>query len=59
MVEKQMRSSILAVGSFWYSAWIDAGQPDLKNLNRKTPEDETAKSETAFEKRKTTIREEE
>ncbi|QPH40989.1 zinc dependent phospholipase C family protein [Pedobacter endophyticus] len=32
MVEKQMRSSILAIGSFWYSAWVDAGQPDLKNL---------------------------
>ncbi len=32
MVEKQMRSSILKTGSFWYSAWIDAGQPDLKNL---------------------------
>lgn len=29
MVERQMRSSILSVGSFWYSAWVDAGQPDL------------------------------
>lgn len=34
MVEKQMRASILKTGSFWYSAWIDAGQPELKNLNR-------------------------
>ena len=32
MVEKQMRSSILAIGSFWFSAWVDAGQPVLKNL---------------------------
>ena len=32
MVEKQMRASILAVGSFWFSAWVDAGQPTLKNL---------------------------
>ncbi len=32
MVEKQMRSSILKVGSYWYSAWVDAGQPDLRNL---------------------------
>ncbi|WP_423147676.1 zinc dependent phospholipase C family protein [Rubrolithibacter danxiaensis] len=30
MVEKQMRSSIRAVGCFWYSAWIDAGQPKMK-----------------------------
>lgn len=34
MVEKQMRSSILKTGSFWYSAWIDAGQPSLRNLKR-------------------------
>ncbi|WP_017257437.1 zinc dependent phospholipase C family protein [Pedobacter arcticus] len=32
MVERQMRSSILSVGSFWYSAWVDAGQPDMKKL---------------------------
>jgi hypothetical protein len=29
MVERQMRSAILCIGSFWYSAWIDAGQPAL------------------------------
>lgn len=29
MVERQMRASILAVASFWYSAWVDAGQPKL------------------------------
>ncbi len=34
MVETQMRSSILSVGSFWYSAWVDAGQPDMRNLTR-------------------------
>lgn len=34
MVERQMRSSILAVGSFWYSAWVDAGQPDLNKLKK-------------------------
>lgn len=32
MVEKQMRSAILSIGSFWFSAWVDAGQPVLKNL---------------------------
>lgn len=32
MVEKQMRQAILSVGSFWYSAWIDAGQPNMKKL---------------------------
>jgi hypothetical protein len=32
MVERRMRSAILEIGSFWYSAWVDAGQPDLKKL---------------------------
>ncbi|MBL7817485.1 MAG: hypothetical protein JNL70_20940 [Saprospiraceae bacterium] len=36
MVEEQMRRAILAVGSVWYSAWVDAGQPDLSNL-KNTP----------------------
>ena len=35
MVEKQMRAAILSIGSFWYSAWIDAGQPDLNTLEIK------------------------
>jgi hypothetical protein len=32
MVEKRMRASILMTGSYWYSAWVDAGQPTLKNF---------------------------
>ena len=39
MVQAQMRSSVAAVGSFWYSAWVDAGQPDLRNLRRVAPND--------------------
>jgi hypothetical protein len=23
------------VASFWYTAWVNAGQPDLKNLSNK------------------------
>jgi len=30
MVERQMQKAILAIGSTWLSAWVDAGQPDLK-----------------------------
>ncbi len=29
MVEKRFREAIQAIGSSWYTAWIDAGQPDL------------------------------
>jgi hypothetical protein len=31
-VERRMRASIKMVGDFWYTSWIDAGQPDLNNL---------------------------
>ena len=32
MVERRMRASIQSVASFWYTAWVDAGQPDLDRL---------------------------
>lgn len=35
MIERRMRQSIYAVASFWYTAWVNAGQPDLKNLSNK------------------------
>jgi len=35
MVQRRMRSAVLSVGSYWYSAWVDAGQPDLIKLIEK------------------------
>ncbi|MGC4100528.1 zinc dependent phospholipase C family protein [Ferruginibacter sp.] len=32
MIERRMRQSIFAIASFWYTAWVNAGQPDLKPL---------------------------
>lgn len=32
MVERQMKASIKMTADLWYSAWVDAGQPDLKRL---------------------------
>lgn len=29
MVERRMRAAIYAVGSFWFTAWVNAGQPSL------------------------------
>jgi hypothetical protein len=47
MVQRRMRQSVFAVASFWYTAWVNAGQPDLKALNRKTfNEDELKEFET-------------
>ena len=34
MIERRMRQSIFAVASFWYTAWVNAGQPDLKSLSK-------------------------
>ena len=43
MIERRMRQSIFAVASFWYTAWVNAGQPDLNKLNGKTFSDEDLK----------------
>lgn len=32
MVERRMKAAVHMTGSFWYTAWVDAGQPDLKFL---------------------------
>ena len=32
MVEQRMRDAIKMIGDFWYTAWVDAGQPELKSL---------------------------
>ena len=35
MIERRMKQSIFAIASFWYTAWVNAGQPDLKKLSNK------------------------
>jgi len=35
MVERRMRQSVYAVASLWYTAWVNAGQPDLTKLVNK------------------------
>ena len=38
MVERRMRKTIISIGSLWYSAWVDAGQPILDGMqNSDTP----------------------
>ncbi|MBA2407771.1 MAG: S1/P1 Nuclease [Chitinophagales bacterium] len=32
MQERKMRQAIIAVGSFWYTAWVNAGKPDLSDV---------------------------
>lgn len=42
MVERKLRSAIICVGSFWYTAWVNAGKPELSQLKDDplTPEEQ-------------------
>lgn len=44
MIERRMRESIKAVASFWITAWVQAGQPDLATLANQpfSPAEKTA-----------------
>ncbi len=43
MVERRMRQSIITLGSLWYSAWIDAGQPTLNDMQKVNASDKEEK----------------
>lgn len=32
MIERRMRESVYAIASFWFTAWVNAGQPNLREL---------------------------
>jgi hypothetical protein len=62
-VERRMRAAIITVGSFWYSAWIEAGKPNLtdnmKNLDNQRLLDEQRQLEADYQNRKVKSREHE
>ena len=35
MVERRMRKAIKCVGDIWFTCWVDAGQPDLTDIQNK------------------------
>ncbi|MGQ0828957.1 MAG: zinc dependent phospholipase C family protein [Bacteroidota bacterium] len=39
MVERRMRSAIFTVGSLWYTAWLNAGKPDLNRFDNQSISD--------------------
>lgn len=41
MVERRMRKAIIIVGSMWFTAWVNAGQPDLQKHKDKKLSPET------------------
>lgn len=50
MVERRMRAAIHAVGSAWYTAWVDAGQPDLSKMSAPVPSEAERKEEERLRK---------
>lgn len=50
MMERRMRAAIHAVGSAWYTAWVDAGQPDLRTMDTPLPGEDELKEETEMKK---------
>ncbi|MEO6721949.1 MAG: zinc dependent phospholipase C family protein [Ferruginibacter sp.] len=51
MIERRMRLSIASVASFWYTAWVNAGQPNLRGLsNQKFSEADSKEFESLNEK---------
>ncbi len=50
MVEKRMRRAVLAVASLWFTAWVNAGQPDLSRLENKEISNKLKKEHEETEK---------
>ncbi|MEC7527428.1 MAG: zinc dependent phospholipase C family protein, partial [Bacteroidota bacterium] len=44
MQERRMKASIKSIGSYWFTAWVNAGQPDLSELYIKEHEKKRMKS---------------
>lgn len=50
MVESRMRKAIVMVGCLWYTAWVNAGQPDLSSLGEKLSKEEIQAKKEELEK---------
>jgi hypothetical protein len=51
MVERRFRSSIIDVGSLWYTCWLNAGQPDLLHLNDKPADEKEIEQQKLMEEK--------
>jgi len=43
MIERRMCQSIFSIASLWYTAWVNAGQPNLAELADRKFSEEDAK----------------
>ncbi len=51
MVERRLTQSIIKVGSYWYTAWVNAGQPNLDELLEKKPSQKLLDADLELEKK--------
>lgn len=51
MVETRMQDAVLSIGSVWFSAWLDAGQPDLDKITKVEIEEEEIKIDATINTR--------
>ena len=49
MVERRLTQSIIKVGSYWYTAWVNAGQPNLDELVGQKPSKKLKKKNAALD----------
>ncbi len=47
MIEKQMKLAIAATANYWYTAWVNAGKPNLNDLD---PEELTSRNSKYYRK---------
>lgn len=47
MVERQLRLAMSATANFWYTAWVNAGKPNLSDLD---PVEQTARNKAHLKK---------
>jgi hypothetical protein len=52
MVERRMRAAIITVGSMWYTAWVNAGKPNLDKFDNKEISDSLKRFNKAEEQLK-------
>jgi len=50
MVERRLTQAILKVGNYWYTAWVNAGQPNLDELLEKTPSQKLLEEDLVLDK---------
>lgn len=50
MVESRMRSAVKSIGSLWFTAWVNAGQPDLSGVGFYELSEEEIKARKELEK---------